>query len=560
VQNPARWRQAGLIILLAAVYFAAAKVSLLVAIPPGYASAIWPPSGIALAALLLGSRRLWPGVWIGSFAANLSIEGALLASFVIATGSTLQAFAIATLVRRQLGVPRRFERVQEVLRFVGLTVGGAMIAPTVALLPLATIYPLAAVDLVSNWWTWWQGDACGMLIFTPLILSWSAPGTVAWTPRRGLEAIVFALLLVTTTEIVFSAGFGRSFVLLPFIVWAAFRFGQREVTTASALLCGMALWYTLSGQVGPFASVPLNESLLLLLVFVSTVVVTGLMLCAVLSQLRAAMEALRGRQVRTERTLSEREEELVRAKEAAEKASEAKSQFLANMSHELRTPLNSLLILAKLLADNTGGNLTPKQVQFAQTIHDSGIDLLALINDLLDLAKIESGAAATMLNISAASLADLRDELERGFRALAQQKGLQFAIALEPGLPASLRTDATRLKQILKNLLANAFKFTQRGGVRLVVAPTASRSIAFSVIDTGIGIPADKLEVIFEAFRQADGSTSRQYGGTGLGLSISRELAQLLGGELSVSSTLGQGSTFTLVLPLADQRATATVG
>jgi len=549
VQNPARWRQAGLIILLAAVYFAAAKVSLLVAIPPGYASAIWPPSGIALGALLLGNRRLWPGVWIGSFAANLSIEGALLASLVIATGSGLQAFAVATLVRRLLGVPRRFERVQEVLRFVGLTVGGAIIAPTVALLPLATIYPLAAADLVSNWWTWWQGDACGMLIFTPLILSWSAPGTVSWTPRRMLEAVAFTALLLVTTEIVFSAGFGRSFVLLPFIVWAAFRFGQREVTTASTLLCGMALWYTLSAQVGPFASLPLNESLLLLLVFVSTVVVTGLMLCAVLSQLRAAMEALRGRQVRTERTLSEREAELVRAKEAAEKASEAKSQFLANMSHELRTPLNSLLILAKLLADNGGGNLTAKQVQFAQTIHDSGIDLLVLINDLLDLAKIESGAAATMLNLSAARIDDLRDELERGFRALAQQRGLQFAIVLEPGVPASLRTDATRLKQILKNLLANAFKFTQRGGVRLVVSPAAPGSIAFSVVDTGIGIPADKLELIFEAFRQADGSTSRQYGGTGLGLSISRGLAQLLGGELKVTSTPGQGSTFTLVLP-----------
>jgi len=560
VQTPARWRQAGLIILLAALYFAAAKVSLLVAIPPGYASAIWPPSGIALAVLLLGSRRLWPGVWLGSFAANLTIEGALLASLVIATGSALQTFAVATLVRRQLGVPRRFERVQEVLRFVGLTVGGAIIAPTVALLPLATIYPMAAADLVSNWWTWWQGDACGMLIFTPLILSWSAPGTVAWTPRRALEAIVFALLLVTTTEIVFSAGFGRSFVLLPFIVWAAFRFGQREVTAASALLCGMALWYTLSAQAGPFASLPVNESLLLLLVFASTVVVTGLMLCAVLSQLRAAMEALRGRQVRTERALSEREAELVRAKEAAEKASEAKSQFLANMSHELRTPLNSLLILAKLLADNGGGNLTPKQVQFAKTIHDSGIDLLVLINDLLDLAKIESGAAATMLNLSAARLDDLRDELERGFRALAQQKGLQFAIVLEPGLPASLRTDATRLKQILKNLLANAFKFTQRGGIRLVVSPAAASSVAFSVVDTGIGIPTEKLELIFEAFRQADGSTSRQYGGTGLGLSISRGLAQLLGGELAVSSTPGEGSTFTLVMPLADRGATAPAG
>jgi signal transduction histidine kinase len=559
VQIPARWLQAGLILLLAAAYFAAAKVSLIVAIPPGYASAIWPPSGIALAVLLLGGTRLWPGVWIGSLAANLTVEGALLASFVIATGSALQAFAVATLVRQQLGVPRRFERVPEVLRFVGLAVGGAVIAPTVALLPLATIYPMAAADLASNWWTWWQGDACGMLIFAPLILSWSAPGTVSWTPRRVLEALLFVALLLAVGNVVFTAGFGRTFVVMPFIIWAAFRFGQREVTAASAVVCAMALWYTLRGQTGPFAVVPLSESLLLLLVFVSTVVVTGLVLCAVLSQLRSAMEALRGRQVRTERALSEREAELVRAKVTAEKASEAKSQFLANMSHELRTPLNSLLILARLLADNVGGNLTQKQVQFAQTIHASGIDLLMLINDLLDLAKIESGAAATMLNISAARVDDLRDELERGFRPLAQQRALEFAIVVEPGLPPSVRTDATRLKQILKNLLANAFKFTQRGSVRLVMAPAALRSIAFSVVDTGIGIPADKHDIIFEAFRQADGTTSRQYGGTGLGLSISRELARLLGGELSVSSTPGQGSTFTLLLPLSDERATAPV-
>ncbi|OAI52427.1 hypothetical protein AYO46_05465 [Betaproteobacteria bacterium SCGC AG-212-J23] len=556
--NPPRWPKAAQIVLLAALYFAAAKVSLVVAIPPGYASAIWPPSGIALAALLLGGNRLWPGVWLGSLAANLTVEGAALASLVIATGSTLQAFAVATLVRRQLGVPRRFERVQEVLRFVGLVVAGAVIAPTVALLPLALVYPLPAADLASNWWTWWQGDACGMLVFAPLILTWSAPGTMPWTPRRALEALAFVALLLVAGSIVFAAGFGRSFVLLPFIIWAAFRFGQREVTAASALICGMALWYTLRGEIGPFASVSLNESLLLLLVFVSTVVVTGLMLGTVLHQLRSAMEALRGRQVRTERALSEREAELVRAKEAAERASEAKSQFLANMSHELRTPLNSLLILARLLADNTGGNLTPKQVQFAQTIHASGIDLLMLINDLLDLAKIESGAAATMLNVSAARLDDLRDELERGFRQLATQKGLQFSIVLQPGLPPSVRTDATRLKQILKNLLANAFKFTQRGSVRLEIAPRG-RSTAFSVIDTGIGIPADKQEIIFEAFRQADGTTSRQYGGTGLGLSISRELTRLLGGELTVSSTPGEGSTFALVLPLVDERATAPV-
>src|SRR5207237_7931902 len=230
------------------------------------------------------------------------------------------------------------------------------------------------------------------------------------------------------------------------------------------------------------------------------------------------------------RDLTERkrvEAELVRAKVEAERASESKSQFLANMSHELRTPLNSLLILARLLADNTGGNLNDKQVRFAQTIYASGMDLLSLINDLLDLAKIESGAI-TSLNIAPARLDELREDLERTFRQVAQDKGLQFSISVDPALPAAIRTDSARVKQVLKNLLANAFKFTKRGGVSLRIAP-AGRPVPFSVVDTGIGIPADKQTVMFEAFQQADGTTSRQYGGTGLGLSIRRELAPLPG-------------------------------
>ncbi|HYI87348.1 MAG TPA: ATP-binding protein, partial [Burkholderiales bacterium] len=238
-----------------------------------------------------------------------------------------------------------------------------------------------------------------------------------------------------------------------------------------------------------------------------------------------------------------------------------KSEFLANMSHELRTPLNSLLILARLLADNVGGNLTPKQVEFARTIHSSGAELLALINDILDLAKIESGTVT--LNIASERFEDVVDSVERTFRQMADDKGLEFVVARGAELPPAMQTDGKRLQQILTNLLSNAFKFTNKGEVRLAIEPAttgwslghpvldrADPAIAFSVIDTGIGIPVNKQRLIFEAFQQADGSTSREYGGTGLGLSISRELARLLGGEIRVSSVPGHGSTFTLYLPL----------
>jgi signal transduction histidine kinase/HAMP domain-containing protein/DNA-binding response OmpR family regulator len=240
--------------------------------------------------------------------------------------------------------------------------------------------------------------------------------------------------------------------------------------------------------------------------------------------------------------------------------SKYKSEFLANMSHELRTPLNNLLILSDQLSRNPDKNLTPKQVEFSKTIHASGNDLLALIADILDLSKIESGTVA--VDVSELRLGDLERYVERSFRHMADSKAVGFEIALDPSLPTTVHTDIKRLQQIIKNLLSNAFKFTHAGKVSLSIRPATSgwspecddlnhadRVIAYTVTDTGIGISADKQHIIFEAFQQADGSTSRKYGGTGLGLAISRELSRLLGGEIKLISAPGAGSSFTLYLP-----------
>jgi signal transduction histidine kinase/HAMP domain-containing protein/ActR/RegA family two-component response regulator len=238
-----------------------------------------------------------------------------------------------------------------------------------------------------------------------------------------------------------------------------------------------------------------------------------------------------------------------------------KSEFLANMSHELRTPLNSMMVLAKVLAENREDNLSDKQLEYVHTIDDAGNDLLKLISEVLDLSKVESGKM--QIELRDLDLADMGNFVQSSFAPLAETKGLEFAVELSPGAPAKFATDPERLQQVLRNLLSNAFKFTEHGGVRCEIAiagpdcrfereslKSAGQVLAFSVTDTGIGIPEEKHRLIFDAFQQADGTTARKYGGSGLGLSISREIARVLGGEIHVKSAPGQGSTFTLFLPV----------
>jgi CheY-like chemotaxis protein/nitrogen-specific signal transduction histidine kinase len=246
--------------------------------------------------------------------------------------------------------------------------------------------------------------------------------------------------------------------------------------------------------------------------------------------------------------LEQHQVQLAAKADELERVNQYKSEFLANMSHELRTPLNSSLIFAKLLADNKDGNLSAEQVRYAETIGSAGNDLLALINDILDLSKIEAGKMD--VSIASIAVAPLAENIIKGFVPLAEQRNLQLTLKIGDDAPEHLQTDAQRLGQILKNLISNALKFTDSGSVTLQVRRHDANNLSFDVIDTGIGVPKHQQAIIFEAFRQADGSTHRRHGGTGLGLSISRDLAHLLGGALTVNSEENRGSTFTLTLPL----------
>jgi len=296
--------------LVGMAYFAAARLSLALAIPPGYATAVWPPSGIAVAAALLLGHRVWPGIWLGAALANLTVEASLVSATLIASGNTLEALLAAALMRQYAVDPREFLRAEDVVKFVLLAALGASVAATAALLPLVSVHDLSLSAALRNWWTWWQGDVAGIVLVAPLVLSWTVREAAPWPAQKKIEAAAFALLLIATALAISSDGashfvpFSLAFVALPFIIWAAIRFGQREVTTAIAVVCGVAVWYTVE-RPELFGPVATNELLLMLLAFISMVVATGLMLAAELGARRRATDELQAKRAELESQVQE---------------------------------------------------------------------------------------------------------------------------------------------------------------------------------------------------------------------------------------------------------------
>ena len=299
--------------LLAGVYLVVAKLSLLLAIPPGYATAVWPPSGLGVAALLLFGNRMWPGVWLGAALANLMVHWSPPAALLIGTGNALEALAGAALMRRYLGMPRLFRSGEDVFRFAAIAASASTLGATIGVASIALTAKMSYGDAAANWWTWWQGDATGIIVIAPLILFWRTRAGETWSASRRLEATGFALALALAGYVVFgsgmtSAGFSAAMLLtFPFVIWAALRFDQLEVAATVAALCVMAIAYAITGR-GPFA--PAGSSLLLLLAFVSIVALTGLVLSAVVRERRRAMAALRQEHSRLEDRVAGRTQEL----------------------------------------------------------------------------------------------------------------------------------------------------------------------------------------------------------------------------------------------------------
>jgi signal transduction histidine kinase len=525
---------------VAAAYFLAAKIGLTLATVGVTVTLVWPPSGVAVAAMLLLGRRVWPGVALGAFIANATTDAPIAVAWFTAVGNPLEALAAAWLLQRVSDFDASLERTRDVL---ALTILGAIIAPmvgaTVGVAGLVLTGTLTASAIAGAWFTWWGGDAMGILLMTPLILAWvrrpgrgaskarilEATGLVAMTGIAGF--LVFGGLLPggVTAPLVY--------VALPLLIWAAFSFELRGAATGSVVIAALAVWWTSRGA-GPFARETLGLGLVHLGAFMGVATLTSLVLAAIVRERRRAD--------------SERAASLLRERAArrdAEFASSAKSDFLAVMSHELRTPLNAIMGYVSLLADGITGPLNEQQVAQLGRVKASATHLLALIEQILSLSRIEAGHEDMRME-----LVDARTVVREAttlVEPLMAAKGLALHVDLPPE-PSELTTDVTKVRQILLNLLTNAGKFTERGSVRCQLRAEAEM-LRIDVGDTGRGISTDDLPHIFESFWQAGVRDHERPDGVGLGLSVSRRLARLLGGEITVASVPGQGSTFSVRLP-----------
>jgi len=564
--------------VFALVYFGAGILGNIFYFQPEKVATFWPASGLFLAVLLLSRFRLWPVLVLTAIVAHVAVDvlmsgKAVGTSIFFTSADVVEACTGAFLLRRFLGMSGTFSQLKEVLGLAVVAgVCSTALGAAVGAATVVTVYPKASYW--SVWQMWWFADALGVLVVAPAILTWAGvtrQSFQALSARRMVEVSVLFVAMLVMAQLVFGAApapaqsvFDFPYLVFLFLVWAALRFDPHIVATAALAMTLLLIWNADQGR-GPYmiAGLSVHERVLALQAFLAVTPLSALILSAVVTARRRAERLLAEYNQTLEQQVAERTRELSQtldhlaratreaqdARAIAEEANRTKSQFLANMSHELRTPLNAIIGYSEMLQEEAADlgyeDLTPD----LQKIQAAGKHLLALINDVLDLSRIEAGRME--LYLETFELSTMLQGVEATIRPLVEKNANTLVVRRADNLGA-IRADLTKVRQSLLNLLSNASKFTQRGTISLHVARETVDGIAwvaFRVSDTGIGMTPEQMARLFQAFSQAESSTARQYGGAGLGLAITKRFCQMMGGDISVESEVGQGSTFTIKLP-----------
>jgi signal transduction histidine kinase len=527
-----------LIGVFAIIYLVAGKIGLHLASLHASASPVWPPAGIALAAILLLGYRAWPAIFVGAFLVNLTTAGDIPTSLAIATGNTLEAVAGAWLVNRFAGGKNVFDRPQGVFKFALAAAISAVLSPAFGVTSLALEGFADWTKYGAIWATWWLGDIAGDLIFTPLVLLWGIRWKITWKEQEALEVGVLLLLLTLLSAVVFGGwlqisakNYPIAFICGPIVIWTAFRFTQRETATGIFILSVIAVWGTVRGF-GPFAGQSENQSLLTVQSWTAVLAITAMALSAGMAERRRI------------------EEKLQQQKSIVQAANRTKDHFLAMLSHELRTPLTP--VISALDSLETEASQT-QDTKASLAMIRRNIELeTQLIDDLLDFTRIARDKM--QLRFAPIDAHQAVSNVVEICRAEARSKKLNVHLNLR-AKAHHVTADTAKFQQIIWNLLKNAIKFTPEGGDITISSDNPSESVfTVSVHDTGIGIESEVMQRIFDPFEQGNRSFEHRFGGLGLGLAISKSLAQAHGGTLTAQSDgSNRGSTFTLSMQALPQ-------
>ena len=525
---PPAVRQIVLFVVLSALYFVVGKFGLHFGFLHPMASAVWPPTGLAIAALLIFGYRIWPAIFAGAFLINATSLLSIPTAAGIALGNTLEGLTAAFLINRIANGQAVFERATDILKFAAIAMYSTIISATIGVIALLLGDNITLEYAAPVWLTWWLGDVTGAMIVTPLLLLWWNDHSWKRSPRQLVEALVLlAVIVLITGTVFFQATVTRyplAFLCLPPLAWAAFRFGQREVATGIAVLMLLATWATVTGN-GPFVMMDANDSLLVLQAFIGTITVTTLPLAALVME--------RGK-------LLERESAALAAAEAANRG---KDQFIAMLSHELRNPLNAVSMAVFIMQQSN--KMDAETAHWADAIQRQTEHLTRIIDDLLDVTRVTTGKMTL-----ARQPVDLSETVARCLRALSTTGHLEQRKLEVHAESVWVYGDPTRLEQIVTNLVNNSIKYTPADGIIRVSAGVEDGQARIQVEDNGIGIAPDLLPRVFDLFIQGEQGLDRSHGGLGVGLALVRRLAQLHGGDAQAQSAgVGLGSTFIVRLP-----------